>query len=205
MSLALKLMLSPLLVAQAVATRRRAPELPEAAGARSGVAGAGEAFGLLIVGDSSAAGVGVRTQDEALAGHLTRRLAASAKREVHWQLLARSGITTAQALELVQHERPRPADVAVAVLGVNDVIEQVPTERAVAQRAALADWLLAQVEVHHVVFAPLPPMHRSRSCRNRCAGSRAATHAGTTTRWHAGPRRAAMFRMCRSRSSSARR
>ena len=40
MSLALKLVLSPLLVAQAVATRRRAPVLPEAAGAAQGGVGA---------------------------------------------------------------------------------------------------------------------------------------------------------------------
>ena len=35
MSLALKLALSPLLVAQALTTRRRAPVLPEAAGPRA--------------------------------------------------------------------------------------------------------------------------------------------------------------------------
>ena len=52
-------------------------------------------FRLLIVGDSSAAGVGVRTQAQALAGHLSRALASGARRKVHWQLVARSGITTA--------------------------------------------------------------------------------------------------------------
>ena len=159
-SLALKLALSPLLVAQAVATRRRAPVLPEAAGPRSGVVGKGPALRLLIVGDSSGAGVGVPTQDLALAGHLTRTLASLACRQVHWWLVAKSGITTAQALELVQRERLPEADVAVAVLGVNDVIDQVPSHRAVGQRAALADWLLAHAGVRHVVFAPLPPMHQ---------------------------------------------
>ncbi|HJW10205.1 MAG TPA: SGNH/GDSL hydrolase family protein, partial [Albitalea sp.] len=93
-------------------------------------------------------------------GHLTRTLARLAAAQVHWQLVAQSGITTAQALELVQRERPQPADVAVAVLGVNDVIDQVSSRRAVQQRAALADWLRTQTQVRHVVFAPLPPMHR---------------------------------------------
>ncbi len=69
MSLALKLMLAPLLVAQAVATRRRAPLLPEAQGrARRRVGGGADALRLLIAGDSSAAGVGVARQDQALAG-----------------------------------------------------------------------------------------------------------------------------------------
>jgi len=160
MSLALKLALSPLLVAQAVTTRRRAPVLPEAAGPRTGVIGEGQPLRLLIIGDSSGAGVGVPTQDLALAGHLTRTLAEAAGRRVHWWLVAKSGITTAQALDLVQRERPPKADIAVAVLGVNDVIDQVPSHRAVQQRAALADWLLAHAGVRHVVFAPLPPMHQ---------------------------------------------
>jgi len=40
-SLALKLVLAPVLVAQAVATRRRAPVLPEAEGPRQGRVGQG--------------------------------------------------------------------------------------------------------------------------------------------------------------------
>jgi lysophospholipase L1-like esterase len=158
-SLAAKLILSPLLVAQAVATRRRAPVLPEAAGAREGVVGDGPICRVLIVGDSSAAGVGVPTQDIALAGHFARTLAAQAALSVHWRLVAKSGVNSAQALALVQGETIAPADFAVVVLGVNDVVDQVPSQRAVRQRAALADWLLANAGVRHVVFAPLPPMH----------------------------------------------
>ena len=188
MSLPLKLVLAPLLVAQALATRRRAPELPEAGGPRHGVAGEGETLRLLIVGDSSAAGVGVRTQDEALAGHLTRTLAAAAQRRVRWQLVARSGITTAQALELVQRERPHAADIGVVVLGVNDVVDQVPSHRAVAQRAALADWLLAHTGVRHVVFAPLPPMHEFPLLPQPLrwiAGADARRHDDAMARWAA--------------------
>jgi lysophospholipase L1-like esterase len=158
MSLALKLVLSPLLVAQAVGTRRRAPVLPEAAGPREGVVGAGRPVRVLIVGDSSGAGVGVASQDVALAGVLARTLASEADARVHWQLVARSGITSSQALGLVRETRPAPADVAVVVLGVNDVIDQVPTRRAVRHRAALADWLRAEASVGHVVLAPLPPV-----------------------------------------------
>ena len=75
-ALALKLALAPLLVAQAVATRRRAPVLPEAAGRarRRASATARPALRLLIAGDSSAAGVGVARQEQALVGHLARAL-----------------------------------------------------------------------------------------------------------------------------------
>ena len=160
-SLALKLVLAPVLVAQAVATRKRAPVLPEAAGAREGRLGDGkDALRLLIAGDSSAAGVGVARQDQALAGYLSRALYRQLARSVEWSLHAQSGFTTQQVFELLR-ELPLPAaDVAVVVTGVNDVIDQVPLRRAIAQRAALADWLLGEQGVAHVVFAPLPPVER---------------------------------------------
>ena len=188
MSLALKLALSPLLVAQALSTRRRAPVLPEAQGPRSGEVGEGPRLCLLIVGDSSGAGVGVPTQDIALAGQLSRTLAHEAHVRVRWQLIAKSGITSAQALDLVRRERPHAADVAVAVLGVNDVIDQVPTHRAVQHRAALADWLIAHTGVRHVVFAPLPPVHQFPSLPQPLRwimGRDARRHDEAMARWAA--------------------
>lgn len=161
MSLALKLVLAPLLLVQAVATRRRAPVLPEAAGPREGRLGSGAAgMRLLIAGDSSAAGVGVAHQQQALAGHLSRALHAQTRRPVRWTLRARSGLTTRQVHELLREERWPAADVAVVVSGVNDVIDRVAPRRAVLHREALADWLLGERGVRHVVFAPLPPVHR---------------------------------------------
>ena len=159
MSLALKLALSPLLVAQALTTRARLPRLPEAGGARRGETGHGPLLKLLIVGDSSAAGVGVVTQRQALAAQLAARLAKAAGVRVRWQLLARSGLTTQQTLQLLRAEPPAQADVAVVVTGVNDVVDQIPSHRAVAARTALANWLRNGMGVQHVVFAPLPPIH----------------------------------------------
>ena len=98
------------------------------------------------------------TQDQALSGHLTRTLAQHSVRCVRWNLLARSGISSAHILPLVQQAAPAQADMAVVLLGVNDVIEQLPTRHAVAHREALADWLIAHCGVRHVVFSPLPPM-----------------------------------------------
>lgn len=160
MSLTLKLALSPLLALQAVAVRRRMPRLPEAGGARRGVAGQGPPLRLLIVGDSSAAGVGVARQSEALAQPLARYLAEATAAQVQWQLVARSGLTSAQALALLRKQFGLRADLAVVVTGVNDVVEQVPSRRAVAAREALANWLRNVAGVQHVVFAPLPPVHQ---------------------------------------------
>lgn len=159
MSLALKALLTPLLVAQALRTRSRLPRLEEAAGERQGEVGSGPRLRLLIAGDSSAAGVGVVHQRDALAGQLAPLLAAQAGVRVAWRLVAQSGLNTAQTLHRLQREPLAPFDLAVLVTGVNDVVDQVPSHHAVSARDALANWLRNTLGVQHVVFAALPPVH----------------------------------------------
>jgi lysophospholipase L1-like esterase len=159
--LLLKYSLAPVLLAQVLATRRRALILPEAQGTREGRLGDGPpTLRLLIAGDSSAAGVGVDHQDRALAGYLTRTLHARTGRPLQWALRARSGLTTAGVHALLREDPPAQADVAVVVSGVNDLIEQVSSHKAVQHREALAQWLLDEYRAAHVVFASLPPVHR---------------------------------------------
>ena len=189
-ALAVKLALAPLLVAQAIATRRRAPVLPEADGAREGVVGEGAAapLRLLVAGDSSAAGVGVARQDDAVIGHLVRALHRAIERPVAWALRARTGLTTRGVHALLRAAPPPAAEIAVVISGVNDVIDQVPTARAVRERAALADWLVGDVGVRHVVFAPLPPIHRFPLLPEplrRVMGGDARRHDAALARWAA--------------------
>ena len=192
MSLTAKLVLSPVLVAQAIATRARLPRLPEPEGSRHGVAGKGTPLRLLIAGDSSAAGVGVEQQRDALAQRLAKRLAETVGARVVWQLLARSGVTTAQTLALLRDEDHGPgslhADLAVIVTGVNDVVDQIPSRRAVAAREALANWLRNGHGIQHVVFAPLPPVHHFPGLPQPLrwvAGSDARRHNAALTEWAA--------------------
>ena len=162
LALAVKVALAPLLLAQALGVRRRAPVLPEAAGEREGRVGHGDGppLRLLVAGDSSAAGVGVARQEQGVVGHLVRTLHRATGRRIEWALRARTGLTTRGVHDLLVGAAPFSADVAVVITGVNDVIDQVTTRRAVRDRAALADWLLGTAGARHVVFAPLPPMHR---------------------------------------------
>jgi lysophospholipase L1-like esterase len=192
-ALAYKLALAPLLVAQAIATRRRALVLPEAAGPRDGLAGGAlePAIRILIAGDSSAAGVGVAQQDAAVAGYFVRALHRHSGRPVAWSLRAKSGLTTRGVHALLEGEPPRPADVALVISGVNDVVEQIPARRALRHRAALADWLLAGDLARHVVFAPLPPMHRFPLLPEplrRVLGADARRHERALAQWAAGRR-----------------
>jgi lysophospholipase L1-like esterase len=159
--LALKFALSPLLVAQALHTRARVPRLPEAAGAREGVHGRGaKRLHLLIVGDSSAAGVGVVVQDDALAGQLVPRLAQRCAVQLHWTLLAKTGLTTAQTHAMLCAAALPPTDLAIVVTGVNDVVDQVASSQATRARERIANLLRNRAGVQHIVYCPLPPVHQ---------------------------------------------
>ncbi len=156
-----RLALAPLLLWQGARVRRQAQRLPEAEGQRAGVTGEGLlVLRLLIVGDSSAAGVGAPSQDEALAGHLSRALARRLGGMVRWQVLARSGHTTANALEHLRVSEIFPADVVVTALGVNDVVGQLSPRRWLQQLDQIDDLLQQRAAApRFTLHSAVPPMH----------------------------------------------
>jgi lysophospholipase L1-like esterase len=159
LDIATRIALGPLLLAQASRVRSTALELPEPHGPRSGISGRGDPpLRLLVLGDSSAAGVGARTQHEALAMPLAQRIAERLGRAVRWQLSAESGLTSEGVLHRLIAHQPQPANVAVVVVGVNDIAKQVPLAFALRQRQHIADWLQVHAGVRHVVFPAVPEM-----------------------------------------------
>lgn len=155
-----KIALAPLLLWQGARVRRQALRLPEAAGLRAGVAGEGPLMlRLLIVGDSSGVGVGAATQDEALAGHLSRQLAWRLGGMVRWQVLARTGHTTADALEHLKVSEIFPADVVVTALGVNDVTGQASAVRWLRQLEQIHALLRERAGARYTLHSAVPPMH----------------------------------------------
>lgn len=120
----LRIALSPVLLIQAATVRARALQLPEASGPREGTIGSGPALSVLILGDSSAAGVGVAHQDQALAGQLSKEL--SQNFTLNWRLIAKTGATTASTLKHLEGQPPSRFDIVLTALGVNDVTHAVP-------------------------------------------------------------------------------
>lgn len=150
-------LLAPLLYLQGRWVRRVALRLPEALGPREGTAGRGERpLRLLLVGDSSAAGVGATTQAEALAGRLVDDLGRDHR--VEWRLLARTGATTASTIGRLRREPTARFDVAVVCLGVNDVTSGIGLERWRAGQGELRALLRERFGVELVVANGLPPM-----------------------------------------------
>ena len=157
--LAAKLALGPVLLPQARWVRRAALRLPEAPGAREGVVGHGRpVLRLLVVGDSSAAGVGLPDQAQALALPMAHRLSEVLEGAVAWQLVAQSGADTVQAREMAAAASLRRADVVVTVLGVNDVTAQRGAEDYVRQLSALWLDVRERTGAQWLVVCGLPPM-----------------------------------------------
>lgn len=151
-----KLVLSPILVVQGVMVVSKALRLPEADGPRSGTRGQGPALRLLIVGDSSAAGVGVSHQDMALAGQLTQGLAE--KVEVSWRLIAATGATTSSTLETLEDTPLDAADVVITVLGVNDIVRSVPLRKWLRLQRRLRTTLRDRTGARHIYVTGMPPI-----------------------------------------------
>jgi lysophospholipase L1-like esterase len=158
-TLAAKLALLPLLLAQGRRVRDTALKLPEAAGERRGIVGSGEvALRVLIVGDSSAAGVGVGSQDEAFAGQLARALAERTGAAVGWQLVATSGHTAADAARALAGATLANADLLVTALGVNDVVSQTRPAQFLAGLDEIHALAVTRARVTHAWHCGLPPM-----------------------------------------------
>ena len=162
--IALAALLSPLLLYQARAVQKRALQLPEAAGPREGRIGEGPPLRLLIIGDSSAAGVGVADQADAVAGQISRALSAGLC--VEWQLIASTGATTPSTVERLRHETLPPADIALIILGVNDVTRGGPMAGWLRSHANLRDMLRNRCGARHLYVSQIPPLGAFRLLPN---------------------------------------
>jgi len=147
-------MLTPLhIAAQLTRFAWHTERMPEAAGPRSGILGSGLPLRLLILGDSSAAGVGVATQADALAGQVVAAL--SPHLTLDWQLLALSGATTDRAVGMVVNARP--CDVAITALGVNDVLRHTGDRRFAQAQTTLHAHLRAK-GARVILCSAVPPL-----------------------------------------------
>lgn len=154
---------APFAYAQGRRVRASMPPPCAAAGHPHGVAGhlrPGPHRRLLVLGESTAAGCGIATQDEALAAHVAAALAERVQAPVAWRAIGCIGITARRAareLEAAVADEPQ-ADVAVIALGVNDVLGQTSARAFVADLMAV----VAMVQRHHgrtaVVLAGVPPV-----------------------------------------------
>jgi len=118
------LALSPVLVVQGRRTRRAIPGLPDAAQPWIGEVAGDDSISILVLGDSTAAGVGADTQDDALPGNLARVLSSEWERGVRWRAIGENGATTGDiARRFLDEASSEQYDVVFLTIGANDALQ----------------------------------------------------------------------------------
>ncbi|PIE48025.1 MAG: hypothetical protein CSA42_00770 [Gammaproteobacteria bacterium] len=168
------LLFAPLLWQQGKRVKKDTPSLPEPTGDRHGIVALSNSndktdkhkvYRLMVVGDSSAAGVGVDTQDEALTQQLVANLTQQTDfcqnyTHIDWQLHATTGHTSFDVLRrlYVLTPSPKPIDLMVIIVGINDTTSML----------SLKNWktniqeIITVAQLKHrpksIIFSALPPI-----------------------------------------------
>ncbi|WP_168204335.1 SGNH/GDSL hydrolase family protein [Aliikangiella coralliicola] len=152
------ILLAPILIFQGLLVRLKTPVLAEAEGPRFGKQGRGKRdISLMILGDSAAAGVGTDNQVNALAGRILSYLDTDLR--VHWNLNAKSGVTTYQALQKLNALPDFQIDLIVTSLGVNDVTSGISVKRWISYQEELIELLEEKFSAKLIIMTQTPAMH----------------------------------------------
>ena len=116
---------APFLYLQGKYVRRKIGRLPDASGETKGKVGTEKPFAkLLIIGESTAAGVGARTHETGLAGNFSKFLSAKVSKSIEWQVIGKSGITVKETIhELVPKIPNEKFEYILVALCGNEVLK----------------------------------------------------------------------------------
>jgi lysophospholipase L1-like esterase len=153
-------LLFPVLLYQGKQARRTTPRLPEAGGSPCGQYGEGNpARRVLVIGESTAAGVGVETHDQGLASQLAKQIHERTGQTTAWHTFGVNGIRLGTLLQELETADLPEADVVLLSMGVNDTTGFTPRFRFRQQLRALRR-LLAPRYSGPILLLSVPPMHR---------------------------------------------
>lgn len=152
----LKFLLAPVLVVQGLWVRWKTPRLAEPVTKKQGLVGSGPELRLLLLGDSSAAGVGAETAEASLLGQLINLL--SQDHQLRYHMLAETGKTTAQTIDDIRALPAQKFDVVITALGVNDVTSQVPVKVWCKQQSELIQLIKQKFAPTQIIVSGLPPV-----------------------------------------------
>ncbi len=113
----------PFLYLQGQFTRLKVGKLPDAQGETSGeVIGNSKVINLLVIGESTVAGVGAKNHAEGLTGRFAHYLSKETGKTVRWNVLGVSGITVHRTINEIVPKIPAGKFDAILIgLGGNDV------------------------------------------------------------------------------------
>ena len=152
-------LLAPLLLMQARQAVRRAPRLPAASGPVQGTAGHSEPLRrLLVIGESTAAGVGARTHAQALPGFLAAAVSGRLGGTTNWLARGKGGATARAVLAELVPAGQGPFDVTVLTVGINDLFDRRAMRPWAADLRSLIE-ALGESARGRIIVSGLPPVH----------------------------------------------
>jgi lysophospholipase L1-like esterase len=117
-------LLGPVVFPQAARARRVIPRLPDAAQPWHGSIAGTNPVSILVLGDSTAAGVGADSQEDALPGNLARRLSAEWERGATWRAIGENGATSGDIVRRYLGEASEQSyDLVFLTVGANDALK----------------------------------------------------------------------------------
>ena len=156
----------PVVFFQGRRLRRDTPRLPDAALPWQGSIPGPRPLGspplrLLVLGDSTAAGVGAPTQDAALPGHLGRAIGELTGRGIEWRAIGENGVDAREFIDQYLDEATAETwDIVFVSLGANDALG-LRSRRAFARDIrAILDRVRATSPDARIMVSSLPAFFR---------------------------------------------
>ncbi|MCE7993259.1 MAG: SGNH/GDSL hydrolase family protein [Roseivirga sp.] len=149
----------PLMLIQARRLKKDFPDLPEANNPMGKTEGKSE-LSILMLGESSIAGVGVEDHKDCISGQLAMELSALSGRSINWQVVAKSGYTARQVREyLLDGISEKHFDIIVIGLGGNDTFKVNSPWYWKKSMRKLALALHSKYPKAQIVITYMPPVH----------------------------------------------
>ena len=154
--------LLPLMYIQGRIIRVKIPKLPEATGIKGFCPINGQAektIQILTLGESTIAGVGVKTHKEGFTGALATELSKLLTVNVNWKVYAQSGYTASDVTKLIVptiHENK--VDLIVIGLGANDAFSLHRPSKWIKDCQVLIERLQVRFPKTPIVFCNMPPV-----------------------------------------------
>lgn len=147
----------PVVAVQGRRMRSRIGTVPPADGPTTGTVGdsaAGSPVRLAVLGESTAAGYGAHTHDNAFAGCLARELSGRTDRPVTWEVVGQYGATARRIRHRLLPQIGEDYTLAVLLAGANDVLSRRTAAEWTDDLTAIVDDLAKRAERVAVVAVP---------------------------------------------------
>lgn len=168
---ALKFIKAPMAHIQGAYFFVKMKKLDDPIGDRTGSIGEGKPIHILVIGDSSALGVGCKTINETATGILVHTL--SKEFEVHYTICAYTGFTTAQIYNKVKEIEVRKYNYIIISLGSNDIVNGTPIKIWHNQTNNLLSYIDKNFNPDKLFISAIPPFEKlstlPKSIRNYLA------------------------------------